>query len=292
MIARLKPGVTPRRRRPAMQVLFSQLGQAQPDVLSVGRQIEIELLPAGKGLSQLRAQYERPLLALTALVTLVLLITCTNVGNLLMVRNAARRRELTVRVALGARPLATDPPVPRREHAARGHGLASWRWSVARWGVSIILSMLPLPAIPEGLAFHADARILGFAAGVSLLSALLFGLAPAWRATQVDLTAALQIEPGRARRRRAPAARPRCSWPARSDCPCSCWSAPDCSCRRCGTCRTWTSASIPKACCRSRSTRAAAATGEGQVGAVYRLLLERVAAIPGCPLGHRHPQSA
>ena len=62
----------------------------------------------------------------------------------------------------------------------------------ARWGVSIMLSMLPLAAIPERLAFHADARVLSFAAGVSLVSALVFGLAPAWRATQVDLTVALR----------------------------------------------------------------------------------------------------
>jgi predicted permease len=66
----------------------------------------------------------------------------------------------------------------------------------ARWGVSIIVSMLPLKTIPPALVFHADARILGFAAGVSLLSALLFGLAPAWRATQVDLTAALKSSHG------------------------------------------------------------------------------------------------
>ena len=157
--------------------------------------MQIELVPAGKGLSQLRAQYERPLLALTVLVTLVLLITCTNVGNLLMVRNSARRRELTVRVALGAgrSRLVLQCLVESLVLAAAGGILAL---VFARWGVSILLSMLPLTAIPEALAFHADARVLGFAAGVSLLSALLFGLVPAWRATQVDLTAALRSSQG------------------------------------------------------------------------------------------------
>src|SRR6266508_4169713 len=102
MMARLKPGVTAAQARAATQVLFHQLAESQPEIVpDVATQIE--LLPAGQGLSQLRAQYERPLLALTVLVTLVFFITCTNVGNLLLVRNAARRREFTVRAALGAR---------------------------------------------------------------------------------------------------------------------------------------------------------------------------------------------
>ena len=96
-------------------MLFGQLGQAQPDVVSWDDGSAIELSPAGKGLSQLRAEYERPLLALTVLVTLVLLITCTNVGNLLVVRNSARRRELTMRVALGARRTRLMNAVPGRE---------------------------------------------------------------------------------------------------------------------------------------------------------------------------------
>ncbi len=153
--------------------------------------MEVEVFPAGKGLSQLRAQYERPLLALVVLVTLVLLTTCTNVGNLLMLRHTARRRELTVRAALGARRsrLMMQYLVESLMLAAMGGLLAL---AFARWGVAIILSMLPLPAFPEGLRFQADARTLGFAAGLSLLSALLFGLAPAWRAAQVDLTGALR----------------------------------------------------------------------------------------------------
>jgi predicted permease len=151
-------------------------------------QNRIELLPAGKGLSQLRAQYERPLLALTVLVTLVFLITCTNVGNLLLVRHTARRRELTVRTALGARRsrLVVQYFIESLLLAALGGVLAL---VFARWGVSLILSMLPLASVPEALTFHADARIFGFAAAASILSALLFGLAPAWRATRVDLSA-------------------------------------------------------------------------------------------------------
>jgi predicted permease len=195
MIARLKPGVSPAQAQAGLQVLFSQLGQAQPDVVSWDDRSGIELLPAGKGLSRLRAEYERPLLALMVLVTLLLLITCTNVGNLLVVRNTARRRELTMRIALGARRsrLMLQCLVESLVLAVMGGILAL---VFARWGVSIILSMLPLPAIPEGLAFNADARVLGFAAGVSLLGALLFGLAPAWRATQVDLTTVLRSSQG------------------------------------------------------------------------------------------------
>src|SRR6266542_321787 len=195
MIARLKPGVTSAQAQTAMQVVFRQLAQAQPDAIPWEDQTRIELLEAGKGLSQLRTPYERPLLALTVLVTLVLLITCTNVGNLLMVRNSARRRELAVRAALGASRsrLVLQYLVESAVLAAMGGLLAL---VFARWGVSIMLSMLPLAAIPDGLVFRADGRVLGFAAGLSLLCALLFGLAPAWRATQVDLTAGLRPSQG------------------------------------------------------------------------------------------------
>src|SRR6266542_1803365 len=195
MIARLKPGVTSAQAQTAMQVVFRQLAQAQPDAIPWEDQTRIELLEAGKGLSQLRTLYERPLLALTVLVTLVLLITCTNVGNLLMVRNSARRRELAVRAALGASRsrLVLQYLVESAVLAAMGGLLAL---VFARWGVSIMLSMLPLAAIPDGLVFRADGRVLGFAAGLSLLCALLFGLAPAWRATQVDLTAGLRPSQG------------------------------------------------------------------------------------------------
>ena len=196
LIARLKPGVTVVQAQGAMHAYFHQYaldrfrGDFPPDL-----PIETELLPAGKGLSQLRVQYAGALLALMALVTIVLFTTCTNVGNLLMLRNAARRRELTVRAALGAgrSRLILQYLVESALLAVVGCALGL---AFAAWGVSVILSMLPLPAIPDSLAFHADARMLGFAAGVSILSALLFGLAPAWRATDVDLAGSLRSSQG------------------------------------------------------------------------------------------------
>ena len=99
--------------------------------------METELVPAGQGLSQLRSQYRGALLALMVLVTLVLLTTCTNVGNLLMVRNAARNRELTVRAALGAgrSRLVLQYLVESTLLAAIGCALGL---VLARWGVSIV----------------------------------------------------------------------------------------------------------------------------------------------------------
>jgi predicted permease len=151
---------------------------------------------------------------------------------------------------------------------------------LARWGVSLILSMLPLQTVPESLAFHADARILGFAAGVSLLSAVLFGLAPAWRATDVELTDSLRSSQA---------------------------STPPLGARRFSralvacqvglsvlllvgaglfvqTLRNLTSLDVgfnPDRLLQVSIDTRFAGYKEGQVGAVYRLLLERIAAVGG-----------
>ena len=124
------------------------------------------MLPAcGQGdLAACAASTERPLLALTVLVTLVLLITCTNVGNLLMVRSTSRRREVTVRVALGAgrSRLIVQYLLESAVLALLGGVLGL---VIARWGVSILLSMLPLVGDSRKPSpSKSDARVLGFAA--------------------------------------------------------------------------------------------------------------------------------
>ena len=190
MIARTKPGVSRPAALESTDRVLRQLALVPPDF-----KVETELVPLGRGQSSLRTQYARPLLALMVLVALVLLITCTNVGNLLMVRNASRRRELSVRVALGARRsrLLSQSLVESVILAAAG-GLLGLIF--ARFGVALLLSMLPLPSTPETLVFQADGRMLGFTLLLSLVSALLFGVAPAWRATKVQATAALRANQG------------------------------------------------------------------------------------------------
>ena len=194
MVARLQPGVSLAQAQAAVHLLLSQ------DVRKRYRNVkdepmETEALPVGHGRSVLRERYKTALLALMALVAVVLLTTCTNVGNLIMLRSAARRRELIVRAALGAgrSRLVVQSLVESALLAAAGSLAGLF---LAQWGVSIVLSMLPVEAAPGSLAFVADARVLGFSAAVSVLCVLLFGLGPAWRATDVDLTGALRSSQG------------------------------------------------------------------------------------------------
>jgi predicted permease len=175
-----------------MDLLLSDL---TPPALA-GRRMQLRVMSADKGFyrwgSSLRDEYERPLLALTVLVSLVLLMTCANIGTLLMVRNTGRMRDLTMRVALGAHRLRliNELFLESAVLAAMGGILAVF---VAEWAVSAILAMLP--SAPASLQFRMDWRTLSFAAGLSFVSTLLFGLLPVWRATQFDLTSVLKAVP-------------------------------------------------------------------------------------------------
>jgi len=192
IIARLQSGADIRQAHARMDVLFRQ-AEMLPGAFRPGPPIvpHTQVLPVAKGLSRLREQYERPLLAMMVLVVLVLLITCTNIGNLMVVRNAARTRELTLRTAIGARRsrLISQLMVESGVLAILGGVLA---WILARWGVAVVLAMLPVAAIPEALEFQLNPRILAFTCVTSILSAVLFALAPAWRATKVDVATGLK----------------------------------------------------------------------------------------------------
>jgi predicted permease len=187
MVARLRDGVAPAQAGAALHpLLFATVSpeyQSEPSVT--------EAKPVGKGLSDLRDQYRAALWALMGLVTLVLLTTCANVGNLVMLRNTARRRELALRSALGAgrARLVVHSVVETTLLAAVGCMLGVL---LARWGVTLGVALLPIEALPDVLTFHADTRVLGFAAGICALSALLFGLVPAWRSANVNPAGTLQ----------------------------------------------------------------------------------------------------
>src|SRR5262249_38716349 len=120
--------------------------------------------------------------------------TCANVGHLLVIRNTKRLHEFVVRMSLGARRsrLISQLLIESAVLAALGGAAA---WLLARVGVSTLLATLPLSRIPEQLEFQTDVRRVAFVAAVSALAVVLFAIAPAWRATRIDVASALKAGP-------------------------------------------------------------------------------------------------
>jgi putative ABC transport system permease protein len=142
------------------------------------------------GLSELREEFRTPLQVLMAAVGLVLLAACANVANLLLARGAARRREVAVRVSLGA---ARSRLIVQGlvESLLLAVGGAVPGIALAWWGTAAILQFVPGKA-GEALAATPDGTVLAFTAAVAIGAAILFGLAPAVRTTAVDPAAHLQ----------------------------------------------------------------------------------------------------
>lgn len=180
-VGKLKPGVTVEHATAALQALGRQLEKEYPTD-NGGR--SVELVPMDQT-NIPPAQRQVFLLAGTlmmSIVALVLLIACANVANLLLTRAAQRRRELAVRLAMGAsrsrliRQLLTESILLGL--VACGFGIA-----VGYWLEKAVLAVWPGGA-PRNLDFHMDLRVLGFTLAISLVAAVLFGLAPALQATK------------------------------------------------------------------------------------------------------------
>ena len=130
---------------------------------------------------------------LTAIVSLILLIACVNVAGMLLARAVARRREIAVRLAIGAgrgrliRQLLTESAILFAFGGAAGLILT-------QWCLALLLAVLPSLPIPISLAFETDWRVVTFAVIVSLIAAVLSGLAPALQASRADLIPALKTE--------------------------------------------------------------------------------------------------
>ena len=184
LAARLKPGVSIEQARAEMAVLFQWTIEDEfktNDDRSV-RDWKMEVQPAGAGLSHLRDQYAKPALLLMGVVALLLLIACTNVASLLLTRGAARQREMALRVSLGAgRFRLLRQGLTESLLLAAAGGLLGIL--LAYWGTGALARIIASGRERIDLQARPDLVVLLFTAGVALLTGVLFGLAPAWRAS-------------------------------------------------------------------------------------------------------------
>jgi predicted permease len=193
IMARLKPGISMERAQLETNSIFQ--GMLTPEWTSLTREAglpEIVLLPGSKGPNYMAQDFAKPVTILMVVVTLLLMIACANVASLFLARGAARSKEFTVRLALGSsrwrliRQLVTESVVLISLGGAAGFLLA---W----WAGRYMLAILPGSTfINLGLNVSPDARVFGFAAGLSLFSGIVFGIGPAARATRIELSEELK----------------------------------------------------------------------------------------------------
>jgi predicted permease len=191
VIGRVAPGKQDRQVRAALDVVLAQVAAAYG--AQVKKPVDTPksvLLDGRTGLDILNTDMSRSLLALFAMVGLMLLVACANVANLLLARGGARARELAVRLSLGAgrmrivRHLFTESLV-----LALAGGLLGFL--LARLGTSLLAGLL-MQSDEAALDLKPDAMVMAFAMGLSLATALLFGVLPAWRSTGVHPAACLR----------------------------------------------------------------------------------------------------
>jgi predicted permease len=204
VMGRLKPGATQAQAQAQLETAFQQsvvehrAARSSQSLVRGGDEISpldpkeyprLALTSGSQGEMDYRERYAPSLYLLFGVAGLVLLIACANVANLLLARASSRQKEIGLRLALGAsrrrliQQLLTESVLLAGVSGALGLMFALWikdgLLAVSEWG-------------PRALEPKLDWRVLGFTLGLSLLTGIVFGLAPAWRATKVDLTPTLK----------------------------------------------------------------------------------------------------
>ena len=187
-VGRLKPGLSARQAEASLNLLAQQLAKEYPDT-NEGQTVRI--VPPGFILPDLRGAVVSFTWVLMAAVGLVLVVTCTNLAGLMLARATDRRREIAIRLAMGAnrarliRQLLTESVLLSLVGGVGGVLLALWM-------IGAVLAFKPPIDFPLSIDVHIDWRVLLFSLAVSLLAGTIFGLAPALQATRPGLSQALR----------------------------------------------------------------------------------------------------
>ncbi|MGB6482198.1 MAG: ABC transporter permease [Candidatus Acidiferrales bacterium] len=185
IIARLKPGVTARAAQGDLSAIFQHMHNDPTDSL------RLELIPFARGVdSQLRTRFASPLQVLLVLTMIVLLVTCANVGAMVLVRGQVRRHEIVVRLAIGAsvkrlfQQLFTESVLLASLAGLAGLLLGFWcSWSLIR--------LMSTAEAPISIHVPLDLVVVAFTVAISLLACVAFGVLPIFQAMRVNLTPAL-----------------------------------------------------------------------------------------------------
>jgi predicted permease len=195
VIARLRPDVSETRAQSELDATLRQTANETLHPAKALDDLHMKFEPGDRGLDYLKGQFARPSYVLLALAGLVLMLACVNLANLLLARAAARQREISTRLALGA----------SRRSIMRQMLTESLLLSSLGGAAGLLLGYLARNLIPHLLekSSEADAtqvafdwRVLAFTLGISLATGLLFGLAPAWQATRGAASAGLRDSAG------------------------------------------------------------------------------------------------
>jgi predicted permease len=197
VVGRLQPGVSPQQATVGLNpVLRAGFQSAFGSTLKPENSPRMEVVSGNHGLDYLEGFYKQPLQILMAIVALLLLAACASLATLLLARAAGRSKEIAVRLATGA----------TRARVVRQLLTESVLLSGMGTGMGLLLALLATRSLaaliasgsgPLRVDVSPNPTVLGFTAGISVLTGILFGLAPAWRATRVDLVSTLKETTGK-----------------------------------------------------------------------------------------------